>query len=409
MRKAMGPVFLSLFLVAGLCGQQARAASGVRSPENGFLVELDTSNETVDRGDHMRVWFTTTRDAHVTVLRIDTEGRVRMLFPERPWHSNYVEGRKRHEVSNSACGEADCAFAIDDYPGQGFVFAIASSVPLDFDSYSKGDYWDYTHIAHHGKVTGDPFLAFSRLLNGLVPDSGAGESSYDARDYHVGGRYEYPRFLCYECHSYVRYLSWNPYEQRCSRFRVVRYDEPEYYPVGQYGPERTVYARPRRLDARYVFQDREPNEPFVSVGTRRPSAEGGEQPRARGATAQDFGGVGSVPAPLRRHAARSDSALSPDIPPETVVRVDTPSVRLQPRLLRRRPETEDESLRKPLRSPPDTQAGPEPTVRIVPANPVRPLPALGPRDRAKITPRAVRQLRKSKPDSSASPRSMRPR
>lgn len=409
MRKAMGPVLLSLLLAAGLCGQQARAVSGVRSPENGLLVELDTSNEIVDRGDHMRVWVQTTKNAHVTVLRIDTEGRVRMLFPERPWHNNYVEGGERLEVGNSGCGEDVCAFAIDDYPGQGFVFAIASSAPLDLDSYSRGDYWDYSRIAQHGKVTGDPFVAFSDLLNGLVADSGEGESSYDVRDYHVEGKYEYPRFLCYECHSYVRYLSWNPYEQCCSRFRVVRYDEPEYYPVGQYGSERTVYARPRTLDARYVFQDRDADEPFVSIANRRSRVEGDEQPRMRGATAQDFGGVGSVPAPLRRRAAQPDSSMSLDKPQETVVRVDTPSVRQQPRLLRRLPETEVEPRRKPPALLPDTQAGPDPGLRIVPANPVRPLPALGPRERVKITPRAIRQLRRNKPDSSGSPRSMRPR
>ncbi|HYU89722.1 MAG TPA: DUF4384 domain-containing protein, partial [Gemmatimonadales bacterium] len=45
-----------------------------------------------DRGDSpyaggqgVRVHFRADRDAFVTILRVDTDGRVRVLFPREPW------------------------------------------------------------------------------------------------------------------------------------------------------------------------------------------------------------------------------------------------------------------------------------------------------------------------------------
>ena len=66
----------------------------------------------------------------------------------------------------------------------------------------------------------------------------------DFSSYNVGAEYEYPRFLCYDCHGFRPYSSWNPYLFSCSTFQVVIYDDPFYYPVNRYRGTRVVYTRP---------------------------------------------------------------------------------------------------------------------------------------------------------------------
>ena len=238
---------------------------------------------------------------------------------------------------------------VDDYPGQGYIFAIASIAQLDLEKIANGDYWSYSTIAHRGRVTGDPYLAISELMSRVVPDSDDGGASFDVQPYHVGRRFEYPRFLCYECHTFVRYPAWDPYQQSCARFQVVRYDEPEYEPFSAYDDTRLVLERPRVLEPRFVFEDRNLDDPFLVPRQDRASNSPSRQP---GATALDFGGIGSIPAPLGRRGTATDSSLRWLSPLERAIRDgrvgslhDTVSTRRQPQL-RRRTKTKPDTSRK---------------------------------------------------------------
>src|SRR5436189_4460014 len=99
------------------------------SVENRPRVEVWT-----DRGDSpsasgpgVRVHFRADRDAFVTILRVDTDGRVRVLFPREPWEDNFARGGREYEVQG---GNDRDAFYIDDYPGVGYLFAVASADPF---------------------------------------------------------------------------------------------------------------------------------------------------------------------------------------------------------------------------------------------------------------------------------------
>ena len=50
------------------------------------------------RGDRVRVYFRTDEDAYVTLFRVDTDGRVRVLFPADPWDDNFARGGRAYEV-----------------------------------------------------------------------------------------------------------------------------------------------------------------------------------------------------------------------------------------------------------------------------------------------------------------------
>src|SRR5467141_250421 len=245
------------------------------------------------RGERVRLYFRLDQDAYITIFRVDTDGRIRVLFPRDPWEDNFAHGGRDLEVDGSAL--ASEAFTIDDYPGVGYLFAVASADPLVYDQIESGQHWDYRVIAD-GRVRGDPYVAMTDLAERIVPD-GYVDWDYDVISYNVGQHYDYPRFLCYDCHTYVSYPYWDPYFNSCVRFRMVVYDDPWYYPYRYYGGSRTVFVRPYRPQPRFIFKDwgtdRPSREGFVSRERERPVNDN----MRRGVTGRDIGGLGSVPPP----------------------------------------------------------------------------------------------------------------
>jgi hypothetical protein len=245
------------------------------------------------RGERVRVYFRPDQDAYVTVFHINTDGRVRVLFPEDPWEDNFARGGHAYEVRPR---DDRYAVYLDEYPGQGYLFAIATRDPFDYHAVVRGDHWDYQVIAGGGRISGDPYVSIQDLVDLIVP-ANYDAYSYDVTTYYVEQYHEYPRFLCYDCHSYVSYPYWDPYHYSCLRFRIVIYDDPYYYPARAYPATRVVYRRVARVEPRYVFKDRGPTDPYVIRVRQRPVEPGARRADERGATGRDVGGVGAVPAP----------------------------------------------------------------------------------------------------------------
>jgi len=245
------------------------------------------------RGERVRLYFRLDQDAYVTVFRVDTDGRIRVLFPRDPWEDNFARGGRDLEVDGNELARE--AFTIDDYPGVGYLFAVASADPFVYDQIESGQHWDYRVIAD-GRVRGDPYVAMTDLAQRIVPD-GYVDWDYDVISYNVGQHYDYPRFLCYDCHTYVSYPYWDPYFNSCVRFRMFVYDDPWYYPYRTYGGSRVVFVRPYRPQPRFIFKDwgtdRPSREGFVSRERERPVNDN----MRRGVTGRDIGGLGSVPPP----------------------------------------------------------------------------------------------------------------
>ena len=220
-----------------------------------------------NRGQGVRVYIRSDQDGFVTLFRVDTDGRVRVLFPRDPSEDNFVRGGRDFEILSS---DNSTAFYIDDYPGVGYLFGVVAADPFDYAAIESGDHWDYRTIAD-GRVRGDPYVALTELAERIVPE-GYADWDYDIVPYHVQQHYEYPRFLCYDCHAYASYPYWDPYWASCVRFRIVYYDDPYYYPYRYYGAGRVVFTRPYRPLPRYVFKDRDGSgrDRFVSRETTRP-------------------------------------------------------------------------------------------------------------------------------------------
>ena len=219
------------------------------------------------RGQGVRIYIRTDQDAFVTLFRIDTDGRVRVLFPRDPWEDNFVRGGRDFEIMGS--DNHRTTFYIDDYAGVGYLFGIAAADPFDYTAIESGSHWDYRTIAD-GRVRGDPYVALTEIAERIVPENYA-DWDYDIVPYYVEQRYEYPRFLCYDCHTYASYRYWDPYWRSCVRFRIVYYNDPYYYPYRYYG-NRVVFVRPYRPQPRYVFKDRDGTgrDQFVTREANRP-------------------------------------------------------------------------------------------------------------------------------------------
>jgi len=251
------------------------------------------------RGESVQLYFHLDQDAYVTIFRIDTDGRVRVLFPREPWEDNFARGGRDFQVDGNQLGRD--AFAIDDYAGVGYLFAVAAPDPFVYEQIETGDHWDYRVIAD-GRVRGDPYVALTELAQRIVPE-GYADWDYDVVTYNVEQHYEYPRFLCYDCHSYVSYPYWDPYYYSCVRFRMYVYDDPWYYPY-RYGGGRVVFVRPYRPQPRFIFKDwgsdRPTRDGFVTRERER-SVNDRERPvndnTRRGVTGRDLGGLGIVPPP----------------------------------------------------------------------------------------------------------------
>lgn len=254
-----------------LPGAVAAGPRAARSPSNSVrgleptpqvAVWTNRRDDVFERGDRMTVFVRTDVDAYVTVFRVNTDGQARVLFPVHPYDDNYVRGATARAVPGTRDGYT---LRVQEYPGEGFLFAVVTLDPIAFRPFARGAEWDYYQLGLASRVTGDPYVLFSDLLAALVPESYP-DYGWAVTPYYVGARHDYPRFMCYQCHAYVSPAVWNPYAHSCIRIGVP---EPIWwrYPFDTYGGT-VVVGPPRRLPAGFVMPPRAP------VATPRPRGGG---------------------------------------------------------------------------------------------------------------------------------------
>ena len=298
--------------LAGLLasGQPARAALGAHGEPPGVRIWTD-HGEVYRHAERFQVFFRTERDAYVTVLRVDTDGRVHILFPLNPGDPNLARGGETYTVPGV---DDHDAFVVDDSPGVGYVFAVASQDPFVYDAFETNDHWSLQTTASmsDGRIHGDPAASLQDLVQNIVP---AGYADYDTHllPYDVEQRYDYPRFLRYDCHAYTPYAYWDPYSVWCPRFSLAMYYNPFYfypsywYPTRYYGGTNVVYVRPGIGGRQFVFRNRSgAAAPFVVYRDRRGGAQ--QQSPERGVRGVDIGGVGSIPSPGGRRTVGGGGA-----------------------------------------------------------------------------------------------------
>jgi len=92
----------------------------------------------VPYGAPMRVRFEVSDNAFVTVVRVDDNGRMSILYPYSRSQRAAVRGGQQYTVRNPRFG-GNASFVANDRMG-GYVFALASYAPLDFSTFENRDY-----------------------------------------------------------------------------------------------------------------------------------------------------------------------------------------------------------------------------------------------------------------------------
>jgi hypothetical protein len=91
------------------------ASSALSAP-----IQLRLSDDEYMIGERAKVRVKTDRDGYLVVLRMDGQGRVRVLFPVDPDDSMTIRGGKEYEVRGRGDREA---FVVDEPRGTGAVLA----------------------------------------------------------------------------------------------------------------------------------------------------------------------------------------------------------------------------------------------------------------------------------------------
>jgi hypothetical protein len=92
----------------------------------------------VGYGEPMSVRFEVDDDAYVTVVRVDDDGRMTILFPYSRSQRAAVRGGQVYYARNPRLGGQVSFVAADRMSG--YVFALASYAPLDFSVFENRDY-----------------------------------------------------------------------------------------------------------------------------------------------------------------------------------------------------------------------------------------------------------------------------
>jgi hypothetical protein len=296
MRGAIVTLLLALAaLPSGGDAAEPRAAGDRDSARDlEVRVWMDRGHEPVlSRGDRARLYYHVSEDAYLAIFHIDTNGLVRLLYPASPSETEWVYGGRDYRL----LFPQSSYWYVEDDPGMGYFFAVASPEPLDFSMlrYSRFEGgWDLARVGR--QVYRDPYVAMDDYVAHLIPDWEYVPYALDFTSYHVGASHDYPRFLCYDCHGFRPYSAWNPYLSACVNFRVVVYSDPYYYPVSRYRGTQVVYVRPPVPgQPRFAFKERAAGEASVPLVRRR---EDGAPPPVERRVVPGTGG--NPEGPLRR-------------------------------------------------------------------------------------------------------------
>ena len=281
---------LALCTVVPLGRAAAQTVVGPAQPVEA-RVWLDRGDEPIlQHGERVRVYYRTALDAYVAVFHIDTDGVTRLIFPRSPGADHYARGGRDYRL----LFPSSPYWFVDEQPGLGYFFVVASPEPFDFSAFRFSPYgrgWDLSLVGR--QVYRDPYIAMDDYVAALVTDWEVASYALDFTGYHVGERYEYPRFLCYDCHGFRSYATWNPYYEACTTFRVVIYDDPYFYPARRYRADRVVWTRPLASHRpRFTLKERangEPVGPLIRLRTSSPPAVVTSAPRR-----SPTGGAGGV-------------------------------------------------------------------------------------------------------------------
>ena len=121
----------------------------------------------LQRGDRIRLYYRTSADSYVAIFHIDTDGTVQLLHPRAPDEEHFVRASRDYRL----LFPQSSYWYVDEYPGKGYFFLVASPEPFDFSQLDYARYdrgWDLTLVGR--SVYEDPYVAIDDYVATLIPD-----------------------------------------------------------------------------------------------------------------------------------------------------------------------------------------------------------------------------------------------
>jgi len=217
-RRFVPALVLALPLVAGAQAPRARPAPVERGEAPQVRVWIP-GTWALNYGAPVQVSFEVSEASHVAVLRVDGEGRLTVLWPQRT--SLQTAARPGQEYRITSPYSSVSAFHADYSIASGMVIAIASYDPIDLTAFRR-----YRNdITYYRNVSGQrPYLGGVRhIVDRITQDilySPESDFDYDVAFYNVSGHGRYANASCnyrwfgaspYVTRAYVSWVTGSPY------------------------------------------------------------------------------------------------------------------------------------------------------------------------------------------------------
>ncbi len=168
-------------------------------------VQVWLDQKSYEYGDIIRPNVVSDPGAYLTIIRVTTDGDLRILYPRQP--QNQTRYRDGQFASDRLPGAGDPATYVKESAGSGFVFAIASYYRFDYSYYSSNGWWSTARLASAGRY-GSPFQIVRRFVDEIMNESSS--YSMDYVMYDVNSNYYRSRYA-----SRYRGYSFNDYLDLC--------------------------------------------------------------------------------------------------------------------------------------------------------------------------------------------------
>lgn len=186
-------------------------------------VQVWLDQKSFNYGDIIRPSVVTEPGAYLTVIRVTSDGDLRVLYPRQPQNqSRYRDGQF---ASDRIPVGGDPASYLKESTGNGFVFAIASYYRFDYSYYSNNGWWSTARLASAGRY-GSPFEIVRRFVEEIMNESTS--YSMDYVMYDMNSNYYRSRYA-----SRYRNYSYNDYLDLClNSFSAYDYNYCRGYGYG---------------------------------------------------------------------------------------------------------------------------------------------------------------------------------
>ncbi len=182
-------------------------------------------------GDPVTIYFNADQDCYVTIYDIDTDGNVRILFPEYP-DDGFIFGGVTYRLPDYYGHKS---LYVTGPHGVEYINAVASLTPGAFR------YQPRMRKYHLGvdPVSGDPFVAINSINQRIISSDNI--SATATTYFFVGNRVWYPRYMCRSCHGGA-VMTVDPYMDPCPRYSIRVSGSYDYWWGYEYYPVRTHFV-----------------------------------------------------------------------------------------------------------------------------------------------------------------------